>query len=203
MFEAMLGRFEPARALIATAKALARELGDQVTQAAVLRYSGEVEELADSLDTAEVEVRTASEIHERISNLGNLASTLPQLGDLVYAQGRYDEALELSEFAERITIQGDVDAEVGWRQLRAKALARLVHLDEAEGLAREAVRLAANTDFLAMHAGALLALAEVLRLADRSSDAAAALREALELFRQKGNVVAAARAESSLAELDP
>jgi tetratricopeptide (TPR) repeat protein len=199
--EAMLGRFEPARALIATAKVLAHELGDQITQTAVLRDSGRVEELSDEPATAETEVRAGYEILERMSDLGHLASFAPQLGDIVYAQGRYEEAFQLSEFAERITIEGDVDADVGWRQLRAKTLARSGRHDEAERLAREAVHLAADTDYLDVHAHALFGLAEVLRLAGRDSDAAAAAREALELCRRKGNDVGATRAERLLAEL--
>jgi hypothetical protein len=44
-------------------------------------------------------------------------------------------------------------------------------------------------------------LAEVLRLAGRNHDAASAVHRALELHRQKGNVVAEARAAALLQEL--
>ena len=43
--------------------------------------------------------------------------------------------------------------------------------------------------------------AEVLRLAGRASDAASALRDAIELHRRKGNVVEEARATALLEEL--
>jgi hypothetical protein len=56
---------------------------------------------------------------------------------------------------------------------------------------------------LDLHADTLDALAEVLRLADRNADAVATLGEAIALRRRKGNVVAAARAERTLAELGP
>ena len=65
-----------------------------------------------------------------------------------------------------------------------------------------AVDIVAPTDYLDLHADAVDALAEVLRLADRSSDAAATLRQAIELRRRKGNLIAAARAERILAELE-
>jgi tetratricopeptide (TPR) repeat protein len=97
--------------------------------------------------------------------------------------------------------RGIVDAEVRWRWLRAKTLARRDRHEEAEAFATEAVRIVAATDYLDLHADALDGLAKVLRLADRGPEAAAALREALELCRRKGNLVGAARAESSLAEL--
>ena len=136
--EAMQGRFEPAREQIARAKSLARELGDQIALCRALGDSARVEMLAGSPPAAEREARACYEILDRMGNMGNLASTAPHLGDIVYAQGGYDEAYQLSEFTERITIQGDVDAEVRWRQLRAKTLARWGRHDEAEPLAVEA-----------------------------------------------------------------
>jgi class 3 adenylate cyclase/tetratricopeptide (TPR) repeat protein len=199
--EAMRGRFDAAREFIALAKAIADELGDRVALAAVLRDSAYVLMLAGDPETAETEVRAGYEILERISDFGHLSSFAPALGETVYAQGRYDEAFDLSEVAERITIEGDADANVRWRKLRAKTLARRGLFDEAEALAAEAVRLVAATDHLELHADALLSLSEVQRLSDRHSDAASAAREALDLFRRKGNIVGEARAESLLAEL--
>ena len=201
--EAMLGRFESAREQITRAKALARELGDLVSLTRALTDSARVEMLADFPAAAEVEARASFEILEQMGNTGNLASTAPYLGDILYAQGGYDEAYELSVFTERITMQGDVDAEVRWRFLRAKTLAQRGRHDEAERFALAAVDIAAPTDYLDLHADALDALAEVLRLADRNADAAATLGEAITLRRRKGNLVAAARAERMLAELGP
>ena len=199
--EANEGRFPEAREPIARAKAIASELGDQVGVAAVLRDSAAVAMLAEDPVTAEAELRTAYELLERMSDFGHLASFAPDLGDAVYAQGRYEEALRLSEIAEGINIEGDVDANVRWRQLRAKALARLGRLEEAESLALEAVQVIARTDYLDLHAQVLLALAEVLRLAGRTTEAVSAVRDARDLYRRKGNVVAARRAESLLGEL--
>jgi class 3 adenylate cyclase/tetratricopeptide (TPR) repeat protein len=199
--EAMRGRFDAARDFIAQAKALASELGDRVALAAVMRDSAFVLMLAGDPVAAEAEVRAGYEILERISDFGHLSSFAPALGETVYAQGRYDEAFHLSEVGERLTIEGDADANVRWRQLRAKTLARRGRFDEAEALAVEAVRLIAATDYLELHADTVMSLSEVLRLADRQSDAASAVREALELYRRKGNNVGEARAESLLAEL--
>jgi tetratricopeptide (TPR) repeat protein len=199
--EANEGRFPKARELIARAKAIANELGDQVGLTAVLRDSAAVAMLADDPVTAETELRTAYESLERMSDFGHLASFAPDLGDAVYAQGRFEEALRLSEIGEGISIEGDVDANVRWRQLRAKALAHLGRLGEAEALGVEAVRLVAATDYLDLHAHALMALAEALRLADRTTEAASSVRDALELYRRKGSLVTARRAEALLEEL--
>jgi tetratricopeptide (TPR) repeat protein len=202
VLEAMLGRIEAAREHIAQAKALTRELGDQVGLAGVLGASGFVEMLAGDPVRAEAELRAGYEIFDRIGDVGHLTSLVSALGEAVYEQGRYDEALRLTEFVDRITIEGDVDAEVRWRHLRAKVLARGGRHDEAEPLVREAVSRAAGTDFLDMHANALLAQGEVLRLADRNEEAASAVREALDLYRRKGHVVGEARATALLSELE-
>ena len=70
--------------------------------------------------------------------------------------GALRRSAQLSEFTERITIEGDVDAEVRWRQLRAKTLARRGRHDEAEVLARDAMRIVAPTDYLDLHADAVV-----------------------------------------------
>jgi tetratricopeptide (TPR) repeat protein len=199
--ESMRGLFDEARASIAEGKQLAEQLGDQVTFAAVHRDSAAVEMLAHDFAKAEAEARVAYEINERINDLGHLSSIAPDLGDAIYAQGRYDEALRMSEFAESITIEGDADAGVRWRQLRAKSLARIGEHADAERFARDAVSIIGETDYLNLHAHALMALAEVLRLQDRNTDAATAVEGALELLRRKGNVVGEANARAVLQEL--
>ena len=199
--EAMRGRFEPARKLITQAKSLSRELGDQVALVGVLRDSGYVEMLAAEPTRAEAELREGYEILDRIGDVGHLSSIAPDLGDAVYEQGRYDEAFLLSEIAERITIQGDVDAEVRWRQLRGKTLARRGRHEEAEAVAMEAVRLASNTDYLDLHAHALMGLAEILRLAHREPDAALGASRSPRSAPAKGNLAAEARTASLLADL--
>jgi tetratricopeptide (TPR) repeat protein len=150
---------------------------------------------------AETELRANYEILERVSDWGHLSSSAPEMGDAVYSQGRYEEALRISEFCESISIEGDVDAECRWRQLRAKILARQGRMEEAEALAKDAVRLAEETDYLLLRAHALRSLAEVLRLGDRTAEAADALRAALELERRKGNLVGQANTQSLLDEL--
>jgi tetratricopeptide (TPR) repeat protein len=198
VLEAMRGRIEAARVHIAHAKVLTRELGDQVGLADVHRASGFVEMLAGDPVMAETELRAGYEIFDRISDLGHLATLVPGLGDAVYVQGRYEEALRLAEVVERITIEGEVDAGVLWRQLRAKILARQGWHEEAEALVRDAVRRAAGTDFLDLHAHAVLAQGEVLWLAGRNQEAASAIREAIGLYRQKGNVAGEAQAAALL-----
>ena len=102
--------------------------------------------------------------------------------------------------AEDIASPEDAEAQVGWRRVRAKLLARRGDLDEAERLGREAVAIASGTDYLDARAHAAADLGEVLRLAGRPQDSATALEEAIRLNDNKGNFVAAGRLRSLLAE---
>jgi tetratricopeptide (TPR) repeat protein len=167
----------------------------------VFRDAGHVEMFAGDPVAAEIVDQRGFEILEHVGDHGHLASATPDLGDAIYAQGRFDEAAAMAEYAERLTIEGDVDAQVRVTQLKAKVLARRGRSVEAVAVADEAVRLAAGTDYLELHAHALMSQTEVLRLAGRASDAASALREAIELQRRKGNIVEEARAVALLEDL--
>jgi tetratricopeptide (TPR) repeat protein len=117
------------------------------------------------------------------------------------AQGQADEALRFSEISSRIAAEDDLSPQVQWRAARAKALAGLGQTEEAERLAREAVALASQSDFLVLRADALLVLGEVLQVAERRDDAAAAVEEALQLYEQKQSTVSAGRARILLSDL--
>ena len=68
-------------------------------------------------------------------------------------------------------------------------------------LPREATRLADRadeTDFTVLRADAFMDLAEVLRTAGREAESVLFVAQALELYEQKGNVVAAGRARRIL-----
>ena len=80
-------------------------------------------------------------------------------------------------------------------------LVRRGRAEEAEGLAREAVTLAARTDFLNHRAEAVIDFADILRIAGRIGEARAALSEGLGLYEQKGNIVAARNARSQFGDL--
>jgi hypothetical protein len=66
----------------------------------------------------------------------------------------------------------------------------------AERLAREAVSLAEQTDFLNLHANALLDLATVLHHDRRLEDAATLGEAAKGLYERKGNLIGANKARS-------
>jgi tetratricopeptide (TPR) repeat protein len=201
--EAMRGRFDVARGVLERARMLAEELGLQVLASRVVTTAGYVELLADDAVAAERQERLACDTLERFGELGYLASAVPLLLDALYDQGRDDEALELSERwrPERTTVPEDVDAQAGWRSIRGKIVARRGDAADGERLAREAVALAAPTDYLDRHAQASAALGDVLVLAGRPREAATAYEEAVQVYGRKGNVVSASRVRRVLAGL--
>ena len=81
-----------------------------------------------------------------------------------------------------------------------KAAARRGDLEQAEYLAREAVTMTERTDYLELTAEAHAGLAEVLQIASKREESASALGEAIRLYEEKGNLVAADRVRSRLAE---
>ena len=113
-------------------------------------------------------------------------------------QDHDDEALALSQEAERAAADDDVDAQVQWRSVRAPILARRGQLDEAEALARRALTLALQADAPLLQAEACADLAEVLLLAGRRDEAHAQFSAAAELWSAKGDRVSAARARGRL-----
>ena len=200
--EAMQMRIDVARELIARALTLALERGLGVSGATHVRPAiADIELLAGNLDVAERELRIACEETEAIGELGFLSSMTPILIDILLAQGRDREALEATERwrADRLTVPEDVDAHAGWRRVRARALARFGEFDEAEQLAREAIEMLAPSDFVNNQADAQVGLAEVLALAGRGDDAAAASAEAIRLYEAKGNLIAIAALRGSAA----
>jgi hypothetical protein len=90
-----------------------------------------------------------------------------------------------------------------WRAIRAKLFAQKGEVAMAEQLARDSVALAAASDFYLAHADALMDLAEVLKIRERQAEAAVSITEAITLYEQKGNDLAAARAREQLAALPP
>src|SRR6266516_986798 len=114
------------------------------------------------------------------------------------AESAYEEAEEFSKASEAAARANDVLANVIWRSARARARAGLGYLEAGESLARDAVAFAEQSDFLNVHGDALVTLAEILERTGRADRAAEALRDALDLYDEKGNAVSAANARRVL-----
>src|SRR5438034_6658793 len=117
------------------------------------------------------------------------------------AKGVLEEAEIYLEEVERCLRANDVWDQSHWRAERAKILARRGEFAPGEQLVREAVAFAMTSDFLTAQADASLDVGEVLRLAGRHEEAAAAIADAINLYDRKGNILASSRARDVLEDL--
>jgi class 3 adenylate cyclase/tetratricopeptide (TPR) repeat protein len=194
---AMTGDFDAARALLHEATTIHGALG-RVYSVAMAQYEAAIELLAGEPATAERQLRAA---YERLDEMGEkalFATTAAMLAEAIYDQGRLDEAARFCRASRHAAAPDDLSAQVEWRGVEAKLLARRGRHADAEILAREAVDLVGRTDFLRDHGKALLDLGDVLRMGGQADAADAAVRAGLELYEEKGDDVMAGRARSRL-----
>jgi DNA-binding SARP family transcriptional activator len=192
--QSMQGRFEEARRKSAAGRGLLREHGVALYLGAVSMLSGPVELLAEDPAAAERDLRAGYEALERFGETNWRATVAAHLAEAVRAQGRVAEALELTAASRRLAARDDFLSQTEWRTVRARTLAALGRLDEAERPAREAVQLVEPTDYLFQRASTLHALGEVLLAGGKDEDGGAALAEAVRLYEQKGATLCAERA---------
>jgi ATP/maltotriose-dependent transcriptional regulator MalT len=196
----MEGRFDQARVLYAESRATLEDLGGKVLAATTSLDSGPVELLAGDPVAAERELRHDYEILREMGERYFLSTTAALLAQAMCAQGRYDEAFELSRESEDATAPDDIESQVLWRCARGKVLARRGDHAEAESMVRHAKDLIMQTEEPDVQGHVCMDLAQVLHLQGRRSEERALLREALALYELKGNRVAAAKARSRLEE---
>jgi tetratricopeptide (TPR) repeat protein len=199
--EAMAGNFADARQHAKEGRERFSELGLGFASGWGTLVSGYVEMLAGEPAEAERFMREAYEICRSTGDRWFLSTVLADLPHPVYAQGNYDAARALVEQINEVPAPADMEWQIKRRTAQAKVLARRGRVEEAELIAREAVDLAAQTDFVSFTGDAWCDLAEVLRVAERTDEATAAARHALQLYEDKGNVAAAASARHLIAEL--
>ncbi len=199
---AMERRFTVARRLLDESTAALSELGRTLTSVAG-QHEAIVATLARDFAAAERCLRTGYEALAEMGEKAILSGTAADLADAIYAQGRYDEAERFTEITEAAAADDDVDSQISWRSVRGKILAKRGEIDEAERLAREAVLLAAQTDWLNEHAKALVDLGVVLREAARMEEADAAIRQGVMLYERKGNLAAVDTARALLGQPAP
>ena len=201
VLEALRGRTDAARRMIASSRRLVEELGITHRLLEADLFAGLIELLEGDAGAAERFLRPAYE-GLREQGLGiDAARAAAFLGSALLAQGRLEEAEALSRESEALA-GDDLQAAIAWRGVRAEALARRGEPAAAVEIARAAVDVAAATDALLDHADARLALSVALRAAGRPAEAAAEESRAADLWETKGATVLAARVRLSPATAD-
>jgi ATP/maltotriose-dependent transcriptional regulator MalT len=146
-------------------------------------------------------LRSGFEALTRIGERSFLSTTTAYLARAVFAQDRLDEAEDLAQLSAQLTASDDVLTQALWRGVQARILARRGRLEEAETLARQAVSIADQTDFLIYRGDALVDLAHILRDGGRAEEARVATAAGLHLHEEKGNLVTSRKIRSDLAGL--
>ena len=157
--------------------------------------------LTDDPLFAELQLRASYDALAEAGRLNVLSTVATIFAECMVRQERYAEADDLLDVAAEAGAEDDFVTQVRLRAGRAKLFARRGDLNGAEAVAREAVALAEQTEYIDLRGDALLALGEVLQLGGSRSEGAEAMRAALTLWEAKGNVAHAARTRTLLAEL--
>jgi tetratricopeptide (TPR) repeat protein len=201
--QAMTGDIREARAFLGRGASILRELGMTLELAATAGlYGAVVEMLAGDLQAAEAAIRTSYDTLKSKGEKARLSSRAALLARVVYQLGRYDEAMDLADEADSVSTLDDMEPQIWLRGVRAKVLARGGRFEDAERVARENARLAEETDWPGYTGTAWTDVVEVLHLAGRPDDAAAAARRAEDLFEEKGDVVSLDRVRTFREEIE-
>ncbi|HZC28840.1 MAG TPA: hypothetical protein VE269_03790, partial [Gaiellaceae bacterium] len=193
------GRFTEARELLDRARRSYQELG--LGRRVVTMYGAFVDLLADDAAAAETQLRRAFDALKAIGEHAELSTTAALLALVLCELDRFDEAEQFADAAERSSSPGDIATNVIIRRARAKILAAHGDAGGAAELARAAVQLAEQTDWLQLHADALVDLAELQHGLGRAGAAERCVQAAISLYEAKGIDVAAERARSRFSEL--
>jgi len=196
---AMRRDFDRARTLATESEGLIADLGSTVSGASMSLETAWVERLAGDLAAAERQLRRD---YESLSELGErdfLSTVAGELARVLYAQGRPDEAEQMSQEAQQLADADDIASQMLWRTVQAKVIAHRGNCDDALALVREAVDLLTATDAVSAQTETLVDLAEILRCAGRDKDADRVLEDAIGLYELKGNLAGAEGVRASAA----
>jgi tetratricopeptide (TPR) repeat protein len=196
------GQYDEARELLEQARAIFSEHGNQIAVEALAFSAAPLELRAGDAVASEREARAGFDIAEQLGDRGRLPNLSSILADALLEQGRIDEAERYAEFGRDVAQIGDVSGQAFTRMAVARVLARRGKTVEAVELARGSVALMADTQEILTRPWLLTREAEVLDLAGLSDEAAAALREAIELWELKGASAEVRLAQERLAALE-
>jgi tetratricopeptide (TPR) repeat protein len=198
-YRAMQGDLAGGRADMAAGRALIREFGADYYVAGSGQEHAMLELESDDPAAAEDPARESYELSTRMHPGGTGGASF--LARSLIEQGRLDEGARVARIVEENSPPDEIGMQSDWRYLKASVLSKSGELEPAYALAREAVALAGQTDYLEFHAQALLVLADVLTLRGEPEKARDALEEAVRVYARKESVFGVARARSRLRDL--
>jgi tetratricopeptide (TPR) repeat protein len=189
---ARLGNFELARAFAARSIEISAESGLRSDAIVLTEVVADVETLAGNHDAAE---QALGEACNSFIAMGRTQYILEALHALAQVDaGRPVDVERLAAFVPGRA--ADTTALLNFALGAAHFAAG--RLDEAERDVRSAVEYYETTDFINFHANSALRLGDIVRAAGRPAEARDSFEHALDLYRQKGNLVGMGIAEARL-----
>ncbi len=193
VLEAMRGRADAAREILAAGRGTLEELGLTLELQETAVHAGIVELLADQPNAAVDHLRAAREGFEALGVASGAAQSAALLARALVEQGESDLATQQTLFAEEHGGE-DLKTTITWCSARAEALAQAGELEQALSFARRAMSLAEPTDALADKADASMALARVLSASGLDAESREAALAARGFYEAKGHAVGVERA---------
>ena len=194
---AMNGEFTVARSLCRRNAQILEELGLTVLLAASAYIDGSVELLAGDYQEAERILGSGGTELGRLGETLHAAGLVALLARALLEQGRDDEVATLLQSGHEASAI-EISSRVHFRGIRARLLARGGLERQAQLVGSEAVDMADRTESLDMQAGARLDLAHVFNDCRSRQNATVFVRDAIDLYERKGNMVESAKARSML-----
>jgi predicted ATPase/DNA-binding SARP family transcriptional activator len=196
---AYAGRIADARAAIVRSRAMFTRMGAKLPLAYGTLPAGAIELIAGDPAAAERYYREGYEAFHAMGSRGYRSHVAAMLAEALHAQGRLDEAHEMTEEARVANVLSDARVQVQWQSTRAKILAWRGQFVPARRLIAEAEALISSAAWALLKATVLTAGAEVDLLAGTPAQAAASLRAALRIYEDRHVILLAERVKAALA----
>jgi predicted ATPase/DNA-binding SARP family transcriptional activator len=198
---AYVGRAADARAALARGRAIFAGFGAKFALAESGISAGWMELTNADPVAAERYLREAYEALRAMGERRYFAFIAAMLAEALYAQGRFDEAQQMSDEVQAADVPDAGIWATSMLSLRAKILARNGQFPAARRLVAEAEALITPASSAVVQTEVLQAKAEVDRLAGAQDQAAASLRAALRIYENRRATQLAAQIGFTLASL--
>ena len=200
---AAVGRQGDAKAATDRARHTFEDLGQRRWLEIAKAARAEIARREGRPEQAEGLLRSVHTFFRGQGDANNALQVAATLADVLCDMGRFEEADVLAGEVAREAAEDDLEVQVAWRSVRARARTAAGDPSSAVSLAEEAATIADSTDFVLLQAEAARALAEALHGAGRTDDAIKALGTALERYEAKRAHADAAKTRERLEGVSP
>jgi class 3 adenylate cyclase len=189
------GKFAEARAALATTTEQMAERGRPMLPSEAHEVAGNVALLAGDFTEAIRSLQMAYGEKMGAGDRAGASTTATALAEAHLGAGDLDQAWSFATNARKTSSADDIASQGRSREIQARVLSVRGQHAEAEELAREAAEIMGRTDYLALHADALVHLAHVLEAAGKGREAVELARQAVGLYQRKGATVLVERTQ--------